>query len=402
MQSIRLVLSDPALRAAGLTMILQGAIVCSFGPYFSTLAVNTYGFGDRGYALLLALSSVIAVTSSVAAGIRADQTANRRLITLAAVASLACGMLLMTVVPGSWIFALVAGVLFPIGAVTFGQVFSLARLAATRHPPAERDGIMTVVRALFALPFVVVLPLWAVAFRLDVDVAVIFPVSLVMAASMLLVVLRLWPKDGTTAWEDRPSGLSFRAALAEMGHPPVALRVLALGAVNAAATLYIAIISLVMVAGIGRGTADVALYVGLVAGLEVPFMLMLPGLTRGIPRTVQIFCGAGLYAMHVALLPVLAGSWAVWLLVLPAAIGGAVTLTVPIAYLQDLLADRPGAGASLMAIQRLVGDVIAALCFAIGTLLAGYGLVAWLGVIVSLVGAGALWWADRRKVEFSR
>ena len=402
MQSIRLVLSDPALRAAGLTMILQGAIVCSFGPYFSTLAVNTYGFGDRGYALLLALSSVIAVTSSVAAGIRADQTANRRLITLAAVASLACGMLLMTVVPGSWIFALVAGVLFPIGAVTFGQVFSLARLAATRHPPAERDGIMTVVRALFALPFVVVLPLWAVAFRLDVDVAVIFPVSLVMAASMLLVVLRLWPKDGTTAWEDRPSGLSFRAALAEMGRPPVALRVLALGAVNAAATLYIAIISLVMVAGIGRGTADVALYVGLVAGLEVPFMLMLPGLTRGIPRTVQIFCGAGLYAMHVALLPVLAGSWAVWLLVLPAAIGGAVTLTVPIAYLQDLLADRPGAGASLMAIQRLVGDVIAALCFAIGTLLAGYGLVAWLGVIVSLVGAGALWWADRRKVEFSR
>jgi MFS transporter, SET family, sugar efflux transporter len=402
MLSIRLVLSDPALRAAGLIIILQGAIVCSIGPYFSTLAVNTFGFGDRGYAVLLALSSVIAVTSSVVAGIRADQTANRRLITLAAVASLGLGMLLMTVVPGPWIFALVAGALFPVGAVTFGQVFALARLAATRHPPAERDGIMAVVRALFALPFVVVLPLWAVAFRQNVDVTVIFPVSLVMTAAMLLVVLRLWPKDGATAWEDRPSGLSFRAALAEMGHPPVAVRVLALGAVNAAATIYIAIVSLVMVTDVGRSAADVALYVGLVAGLEVPFMLMLPGLTRGIHRTVLILCGAALYAVHVALLPVLADSWAVWLLIWPAAIGGAVTLTVPIAYLQDLLADRPGAGASLMAIQRLVGDVIAALCFALGTLLAGYGLVAWLGVVVSLTGALALLWADRRKMEFLR
>jgi MFS transporter, SET family, sugar efflux transporter len=397
MQPIRLVLSDPALRAAGIIMVLQGAIVCSFGPYFSTLAVNVFGFGDRGYALLLAISSVVAVSASVAGGIRADQTANRRRVTLAAVASLALGMLLMTVTPGRWIFALSAAVLFPLGAVTFGQVFALARLAATRHPAEERDGIMSVIRALFALPFVVVLPLWAVAFRFGLPVTAVFPVGLIIAAGMILVVLRLWPRDGSTAWQDRPSGLSFRAALAEMGHPPLALRVLALGGVNAAPTVYLAIVSLVMVPAIGRDTADVALYVGLVAGLEVPFMLLLPSLTRGMDRTVLILFGAALYAVHVAFLPLLAGSWAVWLLIWPAAIGGAVTLTVPIAYLQDLLSDRPGAGASLIAVQRLAGDIIAALCFALGTLFAGYGTVAVLGVLVSLAGAGVLWAADRHK-----
>lgn len=397
MLSIRLVLSDPALRAAGLVIVLQGAIVCSFGPYFSTLAVNAFGFGDRGFAVLLALSSLVSVTASVAGGIRADQTANRRQVTLAAVVALAVGMGLMTLVPGPWIFAIAAALLFPMGSVTFGQVFALARMAATRHPVAERDGIMAVIRALFALPFVVVLPLWAVVFAKGAEVTWIFPVGLVMAGGMLLVVLRHWPKDGATAWEDRPSGLSFRAALAEMGRPRLAGRVLALGAVNAAATVYIAIVALVMVADVGRGTADVALYVGLVAGLEVPFMLMLPTLTRGMDRTLLILAGASLYAVHVALLPVLAGSWAVWLLVWPAAIGGAVTLTVPIAYLQDLLADRPGAGSSLMAVQRLAGDVIAALCFALGTLLAGYGLVAAFGVGVSLVGAVALWSADRQR-----
>lgn len=396
MSAIRLCLTDPALRAAGLVIALQGAVVCSFGPYFSTLAVNTFGFGDRGYAILLALSSLVSVAASVIGGIRADQTANRRKVTLLAVLSLVLGTLLMAVTPGRWIFALAAALLIPISSITFGQVFALARLAATRYPPDQRDGIMAVIRALFAAPFVIVLPLWSLVFAAGGEVTLIFPVALILAAGMLVAVLRLWPADGSTLWVDRPSGLSFRAALAEMGRLPIAARVVALGAVTGASTVYMAIVSLVMIADVGRGTADVALYVGLVAGLEVPFMLLLPNLTRGVPRTPLIFIGAALYGIHVALLPVLAGSPLVWLLVIPAAVGGAVTLTVPIAYLQDLLADRPGAGASLMAVQRLAGDVIAAICFVLGTTFAGYGTVAVLGVAVSLVGAAALWAADRR------
>jgi hypothetical protein len=304
-------------------------------------------------------------------------------------------MALMALVPGPWVFALAFALLFPVGSVTFGQVFALTRLAAGRYPEAERDGIMAVIRALFAAPFVVVLPLWALAFAQGLPVTAVFPVGLVLSALMLGAVLRLWPKDGVGGWPDAPSGLSFRAALAEIGQPALAGRVLALGAVISASTIYIALVSLVMVPDVGRGTADVALYVGLVAGLEVPFMLVLPRLTRGVDRTRLILGGAALYAVHVALLPVLAGSWAVWLLVLPAATGGALTLTVPIAYLQDLLADRPGAGASLMALQRLAGDAIAALSFAGGTLVAGYGTVALLGVIISLAGAAALWAVDR-------
>jgi SET family sugar efflux transporter-like MFS transporter len=396
MSAITLCLRDPALRAAGLVIALQGAVACSFGPYFSTLAVNTFGFGDRGYAILLALSSLVSVSASVIGGIRADQTANRRQVTLVAVLSLLLGAFLMSATPGPWIFALTAALLIPTSSITFGQVFALARLAASRYPEEARDGIMAVIRALFAAPFVIVLPLWSLAFAAGVSVPMIFPVGFLLSAVMFAAVLRLWPADGAGLWQDNPSGLSFRAALAEIGRLRVAARVIALGAVFSASTVYMAIISLVMIPEVERSTQDVALYVGLVAGLEVPFMLLIPSLTRGIPRTRLIFAGAALYSMHVALLPVLAGSPYVWLLVLPAAIGGAVTLTVPIAYLQDLLTDRPGAGASLMAVQRLAGDVIAAICFALGTAVAGYGAVALLGVAASLVGAAALWWADRR------
>jgi MFS transporter, SET family, sugar efflux transporter len=395
MHALRLVLKDPALRAAGLVLFLQGAVVCTVGPYFSTLAVHTFGFGDRGYAILLTLASIWSVTASVVAGIRADQTTNRRAIVMMASGCLMLGMGLMTAAPSPWSFAVTMAVLFPLASVTFGQVFALARMVSTTYPATDRDGIMAVIRALFAAPFVVVLPLWSMAFSQGAAVLSVFPVGFGMAAMILTVVTWLWPKDGATPWADAPSGLRFRSALSEMSQTPLLARVLALGAVAAAPTIYMALISLVMVGAVGRGPSDVALYVGLVAGLEVPFMLMLPRFLPGRNRTAMIVAGAGLYAIHVALLPLLAGTAAVWLLVLPAAMGGAITLTVPIAYLQDLLADRPGTGASLMALQRLAGDAMAAACFGIGATVSGYGLVGALAVIVSLAGAAGLWWADK-------
>ncbi len=376
-------------------MFLQGAVVCSIGPYFSTLAVHDFGFGNGGFAVLLTISSVMSVAAAVLAGIRADQTTNRRGIVLLSVGCLVLAMALMTLTPGPVVFMLAMALLLPFSSITFGQVFALTRLVGTAYPPDLRDGIMVVIRAIFAAPFVIVLPLWSVVFANGAPIAMIFPVGLAMALAMLATVAMRWPRDGQTVWQDSRSGLNLRGALAEMATSHRMNRVLALGAVNAASTLYIALISLIMIPSIGRGPADVALYVGLVAGLEIPFMLLLPRLSVGRSRTAMILAGAGLYALHVVLLPVLAGSSLVWMLVLPAAIGGAVTLTLPIAYLQDLLADRPGAGASLMAVQRLAGDAIAAGCFAVGSTLWGYGMVAALGAAVSLAGAFALWRADR-------
>ncbi len=160
-------------------------------------------------------------------------------------------------------------------------------------------------------------------------------------------------------------------------------------------TVYLVIAGLVFSEAAGRGAADTALYVGLIAGLEVPVMLLLPRLARGASRTALIAGGVALYGVHVLLLPWIAASNWVWLLVVPGAVGGAVILLMPMAYVQDLLAERPGTGAALMALQRVIGEVLAALCFVIGTWIAGYGLVAMLVVVVALTGALWLWRADK-------
>ncbi len=393
----RPILRDPSLRLAAGLLVLYGAHAATLAPYVSSLAVRVFGLGDRAFSLLLIVASLVAVASSVGFGILADQRANRRAIALVSIGFLTLGTAAVALAPARPVFVLAHAALLPLSGSIFGQLFALARLAASTRPEAERPVILSTLRALFALPWVVVLPLWALVFRApEAALTLVYPVCLGFALVMLVLCWAFWPRDGATRWPDPRSGLSFRAALGEIGEAPVLMRVLALGAINGAVYLYMVIIGLVFAPIPFRGAADTALYAGIMAGLEVPFMLALPRLIGRLSQTALIAIGAGLYAVHLAGLPFLAESPAVWGLVLFGAMGGAIVLTQPMAYLQELLAARPGAGASLMALQKLAGDAISAGVFALGTAISGYGLAAALGAGLGIAGAILLWALDRR------
>jgi len=390
------ILRDPALLLASALLVLFGAHVATMAPYVSALAVTVFGLSDRAFSVLLIVASLIAVSSSVAFGILADQRANRRGIALATSGFLLVGTALVTVLPRTPTFFVAHALILPLSGSIFGQLFALARLAATTHPEADRPAILSTLRALFAVPWVVVLPIWSIVFRTNADLTVIYPVCLVLSVVILALTWAFWPRDGATRWPDPRSGLSFSAALREIAGGAVLARVLALGTIHGAVTLYLVIIGLVFAGIPERGAGATALYAGIMAGLEVPFMLALPAIVGRVERTTLIWIGMALYAVHLAGIPLLAETPYVWVLMLFGATGGAIVLTQPMAYLQDLLAARPGAGASLMALQKLAGDAICAGVFAFGTAVSGYGLVAGLGAGLGLAGAGLLWVLDRR------
>jgi hypothetical protein len=282
----------------------------------------------------------------------------------------------------------------PLAASLYGQGFALARLACADRPEM-RDGVLSAIRALLSLTFLVSLLVWSVLFRFGLDVMAIYLLAAAAGAILFLLILRDWPRDGTMHWVDAPSGLRLGAALAEIGHGPVLRRLACLGAITAAPALYMVLISLVFESQANRDASDVALFVGLVGGFEVPFMLALPLALRYLSRTALIVGGAVVYATYLALIPVLAPTPFIWLLPVLAGLGGAAILTLPIAYLQDLMTGRPGTGSALMAVQKVTSDTLCAATFALGTALGGLGLVAALGAGVTLLGAAALLRADR-------
>ncbi len=394
MQALRLIWRDPTLRMVAGLMALQGALLCTFGPFVSVLAVRSFGLGNVGYACVMFISTVVAVTSALYSGIRADQTANRRAIALFAGGVVVAGVAAMTFLPSTISFVLAHALLLPANSL-FGQLFAQARLATITLPPPQRDSVQSTIRALLALPFVVILPLWSLAFAQGVPVMTIYPAGLLVGIAMLTLIWTGWPSRGSMAGRDLPSGLSLRAALAEVTAPGLALRIAALGAVSAGGTAYWAVMGLALTPATGTG-GNAALYAGLVAGLEVPFMLALPLLPRW-KRAHLIAIGTALYAVHLVGIPLLAHSPYLWLMLIPGAAGGALTLTLPIIYLQDQLSERPGTAAALMSLKKVAGDALAAGSFALGTALSGYTLAAVLAAAVTLAGAGALVLADAKR-----
>ena len=283
---------DPAIRLVILCLLLLGVLNSSIYPYQSLIGLTVAGLSETQFAAMLMMASAVAVSASVLLGMLADRKAARRKIALAAAGVASLGVTLMLLAPGPVVMVLVHGLLFPIAASLYGQFFALARLARSEEG-AARERTLASVRSAMSLSFLAMLVIWTFAFGAGVGVMWVYASALIAALGLVVLIWRRWPKDGQTRWEDRPSGLNFRAALAEMAHGRILSRVLLLGGIASAGNLYMVLVSLVFTATPGRGTADVALYVGLVAGWEVPCMLILPRLVRGMRRQTLMLVGAG-------------------------------------------------------------------------------------------------------------
>lgn len=388
-------LSHPTLRLIGLALLLFGMINASIYPYQSLIAIDRIGLSEPAFALVLVMASITAVTASVWFGILGDQRGNRRRIALVTCAASTTGVALMLIAPGPVALILCHGLLIPVASSIFGQLFALARLASPSDPVA-RDKIMLTIRAVMSASFLGMLIFWTYAFGAGADVMSIYVSAGLASAGLLLLIVIGWPRDGATAWQDNPSGLNFKQAMAEIARPFVLSRLLLLGAINSAGVLYMVLVSLIFDTSLTRDASDVALYVGLIAGWEVPFLLLLPRLTARISRSTLIAAGAAIYIIHLIAMPILADTPYIWAMTLVAGIGGTAMISLPIAYYQDMLHGRPGTAGAMLALQKLVADVLAAAAFALGTAIGGYQTVAVLGAAVALSGAIGLYLADRR------
>lgn len=390
------ILRDPTLRLIAVALLLMGCLNASVYPYQSLIGIEKIGLSKPHFALVLVMASVVAVTASVLLGVLGDLRAGRRTIALATASCGAVGVGAMLVAPSVPALILCHGLLLPVASSLYGQLFALARLARSEDG-AARDAITGTVRSAMSLSFLGMLVFWKLAFGAGIDVMAVYVSALAAAVCMVALLALFWPKDGATDWDDQPSGLNLREAMADMARPAIILRVLCLGAVASAGNLYMVLTGLIFEASPLRDQGDVALYVGLVAGWEVPFMLLLPRIAGRLSRQALLALGAVIYCVHLALLPHLADHASVWVLTLFAGLGGTAIITLPIAYYQDLLAGRPGTAGAMLAVQKLVSDSMAAGSFALGTTLGGFGLTAALGAAVALTGATALILVDRRR-----
>jgi SET family sugar efflux transporter-like MFS transporter len=406
MQAIFVIYHSPALRLAVLAMLALGVMNASIGPYLALIAIEKVGLSETAFALVLAAAAVVAVVAAVVLGVLGDQRGQRYGIAVMTALASFVGLAMMLVAPSPLALVLCHAVLFPLGSALYGQVFALAQLAGPNGvgpngtggaPAGLQDSVLGAIRAAMSVSFMAVLLGFTFSFARGMDVMWVYVTGIIAAGALVVMVWGMWPRGAGVTWQDRPSQLNLRAALAELARPLIASRLVILGCINACTVLYFVLIALVFEASPTRGAADVALYVAIVAAWEVPFLILLPRLMAYISRSALMAIGAVAYGLHVLLLPIWVDSAWLWLGTLIAGLGGTAIIGLPIAYFQDLLADRPGAAGAMLALQKLVSDILGAAAFGIGMALGGFMTVAVIGFCLTFGGAVALWLADHRR-----
>ncbi|HVY20420.1 MAG TPA: MFS transporter [Bauldia sp.] len=394
----------PAGAIIASSLFFTGITYASTLPYGAVVGIDTLGISNTGYAALLTLSALAQAAASVALGVLSDRVPDRRLIVIACAVLGAIAYGLVYLSHTQWAFVVATGLVMPFGGALFSQSFSFARSYYNERLPDRAEFMVSMLRTLFAVAWVIVPPIagYIAATYSVFDVFGVAAAAYLVCAALFGVLML----DGS-ARIGRPATVA--GADAGTSTPPARIAlpvVFGIGGVmiiNVAIGLNSTTAPLAIVSNFGGTLADVGIYAGLAALLEVPCMLLWGHAATRWPKHTLIVASTLIYALYLLLVAnAHSVSGVLWLQGLNAA-ATAGLMAIPLAYLQEAIRGRIGLSTSLLDVVGVVARIGTAAVFALVTGGGGnYPAVFNVAAGFAVVGAAVLFLAHARFVRFAR
>lgn len=386
LSTIRFVARHPVLRVYALLLFVSACAGGAMHPYMALVAIDTLNMSGQGFALTMFVSTLTSLVFGVTIGIVSDFAGNRRRMMAILMALGVAGAGLIWLVQSAWMLALSMIVILPFANIA-PLVFAGTRMEADEMAPDEAASVNSIIRTTMSAAWVII-PV-AVAFVLQTGgfgVMNVWLVTALLFAVCLGLVLLFLPKTARAGTAQGGLAVYF-AALNELAHPGIFLRLMAVSLIVAGEWLNGYLQTLVIKTTLGGSLSDAGFMASGVALMEIPFMLAWAAGLRRLGAVNTILAGAALYASFLVLMGSATAVWQVHALIPLAGAGAAALLSVPLSYFQDLFPGRPGLGTSLSPIEGFIGTGAAAAVFAIGTHVTTYQGTAFIGAGVMVASA---------------
>jgi SET family sugar efflux transporter-like MFS transporter len=375
----------PVTALLSASLFMTGISAAATAPYRAIVAVEGLGMSNGSYALVMTLSSIGSAIASLLLGFFADRISDRRLLVIACatLGGLAYGLIYLF--PTVMTYVLVFCVIMPFGAALFSQTFSYSRAYYDRRFPERSEFIMSVLRTVFALAWVVVPPVagWIASAYTVFDVFAV--AALAHVGCTLVFGLLLTDPEAHMG-----TGAKKQQVVADAGSWKIpADRLLGIGGVTlirVAMMLHLTVLPLALTHDFGGTLTDVGINAGIAAALEVPFMLGWGFVAMRFSKDTIIVVNAVIYAVYLLLVfHARTVADVFWLQGLNA-IATAALLSLTISYMQETIKGRVGLSTSLMDVVTVTSALIAAAAFAALSTQGSYIMLFLAGGVLSLVG----------------
>jgi SET family sugar efflux transporter-like MFS transporter len=390
------VFRNPTIRVSMMAIFAFGFAGAATSPYQSVVGIRELGLSNGLYSALIFSAAAVNVIVSILLGNLADRLGEYRTMMISVAVFGILGYGAIYVLPTQTTFVVSALLLLPIYGALNSLLFANVRQATTGMARNEVATVNSGVRAMISLSWVLVPGITGILLSRSASMLPAYLFAGVACAVCLGLIAAFLPRQSGT---DRAAThhLSYLAALGEVVSPPVLVRVVAVALISSTLHVNGAILPLI-VTGAAHGTvADVGILVGIVAFLEVIFILVWGRAQRIMSHVMALAIGTVIYVVYLVLLGLASAPWHVYALTIISGIGAAALISIPITYLQDLIAERPGLGSALISVNIFLSAGLSALLFAIGTGIGGYSETAFIGAAAGVIGLGLLLYFDGLK-----
>ncbi|PCK83496.1 MFS transporter [Rhizobium sophoriradicis] len=389
------VFRNPAIRASMIAIFTFGMAGAMTAPYRSVIGIRELGLSDGLYSALSFVSAAVNVVISVLLGNLADRLGEYRSTMIGACIFGIVGYGMVYAFPTAAIF-IISGLLpLPIFGALNSLLFANARAAMQGMNRSDMVTANSGVRAMISLSWVLIPGITGLVLS---GASSMLPAYLFAGLSCVLclgiIIFALPKRAGAMMAELRR--LTYIGALREVVSPRISAHIAGVALITSTLHLNDALLPLIATGAAHGRLSDVGILVGIVALLEVIFIIVWSRIARQAGQMTALAAGTIIYALFLGLLGFASQPLHLYALTLLAGIGAAAIISIPITYLQDLIADRPGLGSALISVNIFASAGIGALVFAAGTWATGYSGTAVLSAVTGLSGIALLGLLQRR------
>lgn len=390
------VFSEPTVRATMLAIFAFGFSGAATSPYQSVVGIRELGLGNGAYSALMLVASLVNVAASILLGNLADRIGTYRNMMLGVSIMGFLGFALVYAFPAQQSFVISQLLLLPIHGSLNALLFANVRRTTSHMASDDIATVNSGVRAMISVAWILVPGVTGLLLAGSPSMLPAYLYAALGCLACLTIVLAFLPRGGDAAFTSTRK-LSHLAALGEVLLPRVFVRLLAIALICSMLHMTGTLLPLIMTTTAQGSVADIGFIVGIVALLEVIFIFVWARLQRRLGAVRALAVGSAIYVLNFLLLSLVSAPWQVYALTLVSGFGAAAIITIPITYLQDLIAERPGLGSSLISVNIFVSSGLSALLFAAGTSLLSYPGTAVLSAVAGLAGLSLLLWLDGRR-----
>lgn len=378
-------------------VFLSGAAFAAMTPYRAIVGIETLGLSNASFGLVMALNAIGSALAAVSLGWVSDKIPDRRIIVFlcAAMGVVAFGLIWAVQTP--IVFISVFCLLVPFGNSLFSQSFSYSRAYFDRERPDRAELILSFLRSVFTMAWIVVPPLagWIAA---QYSSYAVFAFSAVahfgctLAIGFLLTQpdarIGLKPKTDPDDTQEQLPGIKI-SKTHRWGVVGVTLSLAAL-------QLNMVLLPLIIIRDLGGSLTQVGISSSVAAAIEVPAMIGWGYLALRIRKDMILAIASATFSIYFGLMIFVESFLQVLLLQGIAALAIAALLSINISYLQEAIPGRVGLSTSLVDVTRVVSVWTAATVFSLNPSNSYTQLMA-VAAVLSLSGAILMLLARRER-----